>query len=172
MARYDELRALYRPDEVRVLLVAESPPDPGEGPLRFFYDSTLVTGGDNLYRGVAEAVYGNEPAVDVNDKVAVLRCLQRDGFWLIDAVQHPINKLKRPARRDAIRSAAPELVARIQTLAPTRGVVICHGGVFDEVAPLLRAEGVHLLHDAMLPFPMAGGRKPFIRGLRQALRPA
>lgn len=172
MARYDELRALYRPDEVRVLLVAESPPDPGEGPLRFFYDSTLVTGGDNLYRGVAEAVYGNEPAVDVNDKVAVLRCLQRDGFWLIDAVQHSINKLKRPARRDAIRSAAPELVARIQTLAPTRGVVICHGGVFDEVAPLLPAEGVHLLHDAMLPFPMAGGRKPIIRGLRQALRPA
>ena len=44
---YEQLRQRYRPELLRVLLVAESPPDPGSGPRRFFYSPTLTI--DNLY---------------------------------------------------------------------------------------------------------------------------
>jgi hypothetical protein len=54
---YEDLRASYRPEVVRVLLIGESPPDPGDGERRFFYAPTLSH--DNLYRSVAEAIYGN-----------------------------------------------------------------------------------------------------------------
>jgi hypothetical protein len=36
-AWYEQLRQQYRPDRLEVLLVGESPPDPGTGPRRFFY---------------------------------------------------------------------------------------------------------------------------------------
>jgi hypothetical protein len=83
---YEVLRERYRPARLKVLLIAESPPDPGVGERRFFYAPTLSY--DNLYRGVAQAVYGR---AWVSEKVKVLERLRDDGFWLIDAVEHPTN---------------------------------------------------------------------------------
>jgi hypothetical protein len=60
---YEQLREQYRPDRLEVLLIGESPPDPGAGERRFFYASTLQI--DNLYRGVAQALYGDHPDVEL-----------------------------------------------------------------------------------------------------------
>jgi hypothetical protein len=166
-AWYEDLRARYRPDRLRVLLVGESPPDPGSGERRFFYAPTLSH--DNLYRGVAEALYG-EAGVDLRDKTAVLERLQRDGFWLIDAVGRPVNKASSAARRRAIAEAVPDLVERVRALAPERGVVICHGKVFELAATALRAAGVRILHDEPLPFPLGNWRARFVHGLRRAIQ--
>lgn len=163
---YDELRERYRPRRLRILLIAESPPDPGDGERRFFYSPRL--GHDNLYRGVAEAVYGQE-GVDLRDKRRVLDRLREDGFWLIDAVEEPVNKLPPARRRAAIRERVPSLVERVRGLAPERGVVICHSKVYELAAPSLRSAGVHVLHDAPLPFPLGNWRAKFVRGLRRAL---
>jgi len=51
---YEQLRDQCRPDRLEVLLIGESPPDPGAGGRRFFYAPTLQI--DNLYRGVAQAL--------------------------------------------------------------------------------------------------------------------
>jgi hypothetical protein len=91
---YDELRQEYRPERVRLLLVAESPPDPRKGDRRFFYAPELTT--DNLYRSVALALYGDEPAFNERDKPAVLKRLQRDGVWLVDAVGVTRERAPRP----------------------------------------------------------------------------
>ena len=75
---YDELRNEYRPERVEVLLVAESPPDPGPGARRFFYSPTLTA--DNLFRGVALAAFGlDKAALARTSKVAVLEQLQVAG---------------------------------------------------------------------------------------------
>jgi hypothetical protein len=84
-AWYEQLRQQYRPARLEVLLIGESPPDPGASERRFFYAPTLRI--DNLYCGVAQGLYGDHPEVDLADKPAVLRRLQADGFWLIDAVE-------------------------------------------------------------------------------------
>jgi hypothetical protein len=91
-AWYEQLRAQYRPDRLQVLLIGESPPDPGAGQRRFFYAPTLQI--DNLY-GRRPALYGDHPEVELTDKPAVLRRLQANRFWLIDAVDQPINQLRR-----------------------------------------------------------------------------
>jgi len=170
VAWYEELREQYRPERVSVLLVGESPPDPGAGPRRFFYAPTLSH--DNLYRGVAAAFYGAEPGFDVRDKRHVLRRLQRDGVWLIDAAEHPINTLDAAARRRALAAAAPALARRAEELAPATGVLVCHGGVFAAARPALRSAGVRLLHDAPLPFPLGNWRSEFVAGVRAALAAA
>jgi hypothetical protein len=166
-AWYEQLRQQYRPDRLEVLLVGESPPDPGAGPRRFFYAPTLSR--DNLYRGVAQAVYGQQPDVQLVDKPAVLRRLQADGFWLIDAVDRPVNHLPPKPRRAAITAAVPQLVARCRDLAPRRGVIICHKVVYQLTTPSLRDADVRVLHDQPLPFPLGNWRAEFIAGLRRAL---
>ena len=166
---YEGLRDGYRPEVVRVLLIGESPPDPGDGERRFFYAPTLSR--DNLYRGVAEAVYGDR-GIDLRDKTRVLELLREDGFWLIDAVPEPVNRLSAYARRAAIKQAAPALVDRVREIAPERGVVICHAKVYEATAPALRAAGVQILHDAPLPFPLGNWRAQFVQGVRRALETA
>jgi hypothetical protein len=165
---YDELRSAHRPEVLRFLLVAESPPDPGSSDRRFFYSPTLATH-DNLYRGVAEAVYRDEPAFDVRRKAAVLERLRADGYWLIDAVPTPINRSSDAARRKAIREAATGLVERCRELAPKGGIIICHTVVYTETAAALRGAGLNLLHDEPIPFPLGNWRAEFVRRFRQAI---
>lgn len=167
-AWYDELRERYRPDVVRVLLIAESPPDPAEGDRRFFYSPTL-TGPDNLYRGVAEAVYGTEPDFDVTDKPAVLDRLTADGYWLIDLCDHPVNHLSSTQRRHELRQAVPNLVARARDISPTTGAIVCMTPVHRLVTRPLREAGVTVLHDEPFPFPMNWHRTRFIEGFRAAI---
>jgi hypothetical protein len=116
-AWYEQLRDQYRPARLEVLFVGESPPDPGANERRFFHAPTLRI--DNLYCGVAQGLYGKHPKVDLTDKPAVLRRLQTDGFWLIDAVDQPVNHLPPGPRRAAITAAVPQLVTRYRAFAPT-----------------------------------------------------
>lgn len=165
---YEELRSRYRPERVEVLLIGESPPDAEGGDRRFFYVPELSRF-DNLYRGVAGAVYGLEPDFDLTAKEAVLDRLTRDGFWLIDAVERPVNKLSRAERRAAITAGAPRLVERCSELAPERGVIICHSLVYELAASALLNAGVRILHTTPLPFPLGNWRARFVSGMRLAL---
>jgi hypothetical protein len=87
--------------------------------------------------------------------------LQADGFWLIDAVDRPVNHLPPGPRRAAITAAVPQLVARCCDLKPHRGVVICHRVVYQLTVPDLRAAGVPVLHAQPLPFPLGNWRADF-----------
>jgi hypothetical protein len=60
-AWYEQLRQQYRPDRLEVLLIGESPPDPGAGGRRFFYAPTLQI--DNLYRGSPKACTATTPTL-------------------------------------------------------------------------------------------------------------
>lgn len=164
VAWYEELREQYRPETIEILLVGESPPDPGAGDKRFFYAPTL-TRYDNLYRGVAGALYGP----DIKNKPLVLKQLKQDGFWLIDALETPVNRHTRASRRAQIREAAPRLAQRCKELAPGRGVIICHGLVFELCAATLRDSGVRVLHDEPLQFPLGNWRTQFVERFQAAL---
>lgn len=167
MEWYERLRDQYRPEVLRFLLIGESPPDPGAGERRFFYAPTLSY--DNLYRGVALGAYGERDDFNLQNKKETLKRLCDDGFWLIDAVENPINKSSPSSRRRAINAAVPRLVERCRELAPERGVIICHDPVYQATAPALRAAGVDLLHSEALPFPLGNWRAKFVEGFRRAL---
>jgi hypothetical protein len=166
-AWYDEQRQRYKPDVVRLLLIGESPPDPRAGDQRFFYAPTLSY--DNLYRGVAEALYGAHAGFDVRAKVANLERMRDDGVWLIDAVAEPINARTLAARRQAIRSNVVKLVEQCERIAPAVGVILCHSIVFKQAAEPLRAASLPVLHTTPLPFPLGNTRARFVAGMRVAL---
>jgi hypothetical protein len=151
---YDKLRSEYTPATLRVLLIAESPPDPLGSDRRFFY-SPVLAGHDNLFRGVALAAYGaTNDDLKRSGKVPILRRLQADGFLLIDAVEYPVNHLPSSERRKAIRDSTAGLASRIRHHCPTDGVFVCSTPVFNAVAPTLAANGINVLNTEPAPFPL------------------
>jgi hypothetical protein len=160
---YENLRAEHKPDSVRVLLLAESPPDPGSSDRRFFYNSRL-TAHDNLFRSVALAAYGlDKKALQRTPKVETLHRLQADGFFLIDAVGYPINHMEPGARQHAIQEAVPDLIERCRQLAPADGVFICAKPVHKAVTHLLRQANITILNKSPAPFPLGNTRAEFVR---------
>lgn len=164
---YDELRDRYRPTSVRLLLIGESPPDPRSAERRFFYAPMLAY--DNLYRSVVLALYGTDPGFDVSAKADNLARLRDDGVWLVDAVDEPVNAMSKPERVRRIRASVPSLLAKCRDARPSVGIIVCHSVVYSAVAPSLRSEGLPLLHDEPLPFPLGNKRAEFVAGVRRSL---
>lgn len=164
---YEDLRKEYRPERVQVLFVAESPPDPRAGDRRFFYTPNLKA--DNLYRGIALALYGEDADFNERDKPTVLERMKRDGVWLVDAVDVPVNALANRERAGLIAASVPELAAKCKAADPALGVIICKGTVYKAVAGPLREIGVKVLHEHPIPFPLGNWRAKFIDEVRAAL---
>ncbi|HEX8083356.1 MAG TPA: hypothetical protein VF529_03640 [Solirubrobacteraceae bacterium] len=152
---------------MRVLLVGESAPDPGDAEGRFFYAPRL-SGADNLFRSVVTAFYSESPGRDGDAKAPWLERLRRDGVFLIDLVPYPVNGLPERQRRAARRAHVADLTAAAAELAPA-GVIVCHTPTFELVAGPLTAAGVRVLHDNPIPFPIGTWRARFNADVREAL---
>ena len=167
---YSERRARWKPEHVRLLLIAESAPDDG-GDLanrRFFYDEYL-TGKDGLFREVVRSLYDN-PSLQSgpNEKTPWLERLKSDGSYLIDLAAVPVNHHSPVGRETALKQNIDEVVAHARELDPT-GIVLVKQNVFDLLEQPLRAAGLPLLHDAMIPFPGSGQQKRFRERFADAL---
>lgn len=167
---YRERRARWKPERVRLLLIAESAPDDG-GDLanrRFFYDEHL-TGKDGLFREVVRALYDDPPLVSgPHAKTPWLERLKSDGVYLVDLATTPVNYHSPVAREAALRRNIDETVELARELDPV-GIVLVKQNVFDLLAGPLRTAGLPLLHDAMIPFPGSGQQKRFRERFAAAL---
>lgn len=168
---YAQLREQWRPEAVRVLLIAESAPDDhgDEARRRFFYSDRL-TRHDNLFRAVVEAMLG-EPTLStktVTSKRPYLEKLRDRGVFLIDLVPFPVNATGDAARKRAWQESAAGCVERSALLKP-EGIIVCHDPSFRVLRGPLAARGLPLLHDDPIPFPLAHWRPVFVDKVRKAL---
>ncbi|SIF25235.1 Uncharacterised protein [Mycobacteroides abscessus subsp. abscessus] len=146
---------LYRPDKVRLLLVAQAPPDAAD---RYFYFTDVATQ-DSLFRSVARAILPNcEPTRD--NKAAVLTELRDRGVFLIDLKPDPVDG-------SDLSPYVPALLARIAELAPER-IVLIKADVYDTAYPALAAAGLPV-SKVRIPFPSSGRQKEFAVAFGRAL---
>lgn len=164
---YSERRERWRPEHVGLLLIAESAPDPGSGPRRYFYDEDL-TASDGLFREVAKALLGaGKLTQGRKEKLPWLRRLRDQGTFLIDLAPIPVNQM--PANRDTVLvSNVAGCVARVQEIQPD-GIIVIKQNVFTLLHGPLRAAALPLLHDTFIPFPGSGQQKRFQTGIAAAL---
>jgi hypothetical protein len=119
---YREAAAVYRPDAVRLLFVAEAPPTSVE---RYFYFPRVPVH-DSLWIETMRAMYGaefGETAFERGRKDSWLRRFQRDGCFLADAVDEPISGSPR-TRIQLIRKRAAESVREAAALQPKQVLLI------------------------------------------------
>jgi hypothetical protein len=158
MTANERLRRRYRPDDVRVLFVGESPPAGGT----FFYRAN-----SKLYDATREAFEAAIPALRREDDF--LAAFQRLGCYLDDLCLEPVNDLhmrdsKRLAQRE--RGVAP-LARRMKPRDPAVVCVVMKAIVTEVGRATDRAE-LDVQREA-LPFP-ARHRAQYVRMLTHVVK--
>lgn len=121
----EQLRRSYRPKQVRLLVIGESPPASG----RFFY-----TRNSGLYRAVRDVFAALDPFV--NDE-NFLKVFQAAGCYLVDLCSQPVDRMSPSLRRATHRASERYLARTIARLHPQMIVTMLRsieGSVSNAVA--------------------------------------
>ncbi len=141
---YKELAIRFLPDEIRYLLVGESPPfTPPDKELRYFYNYKNSRGGQILLSSVSYAFLNRKFCVGRDDKEEYLRRLQKNQIFLLDATYDPINQIKhKKLRRSKIKRAYPQLKKDINALPLQENakILLIHSNVIRAVGQKLRED--------------------------------
>ena len=154
----------YRPEKVRILFIAESPPG---APDRHFYFED-VSRADTLWVQTTRALYPEEfgeTAQERKQKGAWLVRFQQDGYWMLEAVPHPIDKKKKETQ---IRENTERVLAEIQAAAPEHVVLIATPVYKVLQQPLVEA-GISLPQPLAVPFPGRGQQGKFHAAMQATL---
>ena len=166
--RYSQLRERYRPRRIRVLFVAESPPESKGNEFRFFYNPKQERR-DYLFRSVMQAVF---PDFEYRpgQKEKSLRRFQEAGYYLIDATDHPVNLRSDAERRRELDGAVEAKLTEIEMLvSPSTPIILVKKNVFKLFSPPLRRAGYNVVHNEFLPFPSHSHQNQFVEGCRGCL---
>lgn len=153
----EEARCNYRPNKIRYLLIAESPPEAEE---RFIY-FPLVDEGDILYVELMRAIFpqtsGEKLDIDTlrELKPRFLKRFMEEGFYLIDAVDKPLPQgMKYRQRRKKVKKALQDLIRKIRCLKLNGAkVIIIKATVHHEAYAELKLEGLDIVNDKPIDFP-------------------
>jgi len=89
---YKTHREKYLPEKIKWLFVAESPPAfKGEIPQAYFYFPEIPKA-DSLFYTIIKAIYKIDFEKHVHNRTEILTQFCKDGYYLIDSVDYPINK--------------------------------------------------------------------------------
>lgn len=157
---YNRIREHYRPQRIKLLFIAESPPPAADvQSSRHFYRSDRVRADDRLFVNTIRALYPetiNTPELELEQhKEQWLRRFQQDGRYMIEALEesqpHEITKQERQAR---IQHSLPRLIERVRELArPDTSIILIKSNVFDVAAEPLRTAGLTVRNTGLLDYP-------------------
>jgi hypothetical protein len=145
----------YKPDQVKLLLVAEAPPAALD---RYFYFEDVRTQ-DSLFRYVARSIVGVEPTRE--NKRELLERLRDRGVFLIDLSEDPVDG-------SPLSNSVADLVRRAQRLKPDK-IVLIKASVYDAAFAALLEAGLPVV-DERVPFPGSGQQRRFEVGFTRALK--
>lgn len=157
MARPEQLRSRYKPDEVRVLFVGESPPAGGT----FFYAAN-----SNLYLATEEGFLGAMPRL--RDR-PFLKSFQSLGCYLDDLCLVPVNKLPKREKREKRKEGELALARRMKRLSP-RAIVVVVLGIVPNVRRAASQAGLADVPIHGLPFPGQWHRQRYVDELSELVR--
>ena len=161
MSDYDQARQKYKPDVIKYLLIAESPP-PSSAEIsssRQFYRAEYQKADDRVYANTMRVVFPEAAELDSKDleaqKEQWLTRFKEAGFYMIEALevsqQHEVTKKE---RQEKLAAAADRLVERVRELASAdTKIILIKSNVFVVMAKPLREAGFTVLNTELLDYP-------------------
>ncbi len=167
MLNYQKLREKYKPRKIKCLLIAESPPKSEE---RFFYNPRQEKY-DFLFKSVMEVIFPDfKNNYRRGQKHEYLQRFKEQGFYLIDAVDTPINDRKRRERNKIIRKNLENKIKEIDELIlKDTPIILIKKNVFEIFHHELEERGFNVVHDKYIPFPSFGHQEEFKEKFKQYL---
>lgn len=160
MENYESVRRQYKPEHIKVLLIAESPPpQPEVQSSRQFYYADRIRKDDRLFTNTIRALYPeavDTPELQLEEhKGDWLQRFKQDGFYMIEALEdsqeHEVTKKQRQER---IRQSLPRLLERVKELAKNdTKIILIKSNVFDVAAGPLKEAGFTVLNTGLVDYP-------------------
>lgn len=160
MNSYDNIRRQYRPEHIKVLFIAESPPPAAKTQSsRHFYRSDRIRKDDRLFVNTIKALYAD--AADRTEaelepeKEQWLRRFQADGYYMIEALEESqVHEITKEQRQDRIQKSLPRLLQRIRQLAEEdTKIILIKSNVFTIATEPLRRAGFNVLNTELVDYP-------------------
>jgi Tetrapyrrole (Corrin/Porphyrin) Methylases len=148
----EAIRQSFKPDNIRLLLIAESPPASG----KFFYLSSAMTKFTSL---AFEKAHGKT----FNNDLDFLEYFKACGCYLDDLSHIPVNNLDRLKREKQLGDSVDALSERIREANPSV-IVICLRKIEAFVREAINKSGCSP-KVCTLPYPGHGHQKKYIEGL-------
>ncbi|MBN7371097.1 hypothetical protein I3U62_08085 [Mycobacteroides abscessus subsp. abscessus] len=150
----------YQPDRIRLLLVAQAPPEADD---RYFYFPDVAQH-DWLFWAVVRALLP-DAGLTRDNKAALLEQLRDCGVFLIDLKPDPIVNSR--ASLSELVPHVPALLGRIAELEPER-IILIKADVYDAAYTALAAAGMPV-STVRIPFPSSGRQTEFTAAFGRAL---
>lgn len=160
MSEYDIIREKYRPQHIKILLIAESqPPKPEIGGSRHFYRTDKIRPDDRLFVNTIRALYPE--AIDSSqedlekDKEQWLQRFMKDGWYMIESLETSLeHEVTKKQRQELIKEHLPRLLERVSKLAEKNTkIILVKSNVFDVATEPLKAKGFTVLNTELLDYP-------------------
>lgn len=177
MNEYDAIRQRFRPQKVRYLLIAESPPPVATvSSSRHFYRTDQVRKDDRLFVNTIKALYPETEKLTEGEleqaKEYWLGRFQQDGWYMIEALKesqpHEVTKRQRQER---IREELTSLIRRVSVLADKHTkLILIKSNVFEIAAAPLKGAGYNILNTELVDYPGHFNQRAYREKLRRLVR--
>lgn len=163
---YFKAQSKYKPDSIKYLIVAESPPNTPE---RYFYYED-VRKHDYVFTGIISVLYP-ERYIEYMElrkskdkttcllKEELLCDLKKDGFYLIDVSEEPLDKKGKTKTqvKNQLKKNVPNLISRIETIVKEdTKILMLTANVYDIINKELKLHFENQVIDKKIPFPGVG----------------
>jgi len=155
----EQLRVRFKPDEIKVLFIGESPPVGG---------TFLYRANSNLYRYTREAfvsVFGSECGVGQD----FLNFFQDRRCYLDDLCLEPVNHLEKTARQRKRDEGVPLLADRMREYTP-EAIIAVMLAIEEQVKQSANTAGLASVPFHAVPFPAQGNQKKYVARLIKVLQ--
>lgn len=167
-------RNRYRPKKVKILFIAESPPISGE----FFYfdeDTKNYNASRgynaNLFSYMMKFFYRKEyyeKLTSKNKKYFLLK-FQKDGYFLIDASETPINNISNSKRREIINKNLLMIIDEIKKLRDYKTKIILIKKTTVCRILYYPIKDIGFCHVSKVSFPSSGNQNKFIEEMNRII---
>jgi hypothetical protein len=168
MNSYDDVKKKYKPNHIKFLMIAESPPPaPEVQSSRQFYYTDHIRKDDRLFTNTIRALYPEaieRPESELEqDKEGWLNRFRTDGWYMIEALEKSqAHEVTKQQRQERIRESLPQLLKRVRELAdPDTKIILIKSNVFEIAAQPLRDAGFTVLNRELVDYPGRFNQKDF-----------
>lgn len=173
MNNFELARLKYKPEKIKYLLVAETPPKSDSK--RFFYFEK-VEDQDSLFIETMKLLYPAETENVVaktirGHKKAFLEMFKRDGFYLIDSLDSPFEERYPPSKKvRLIKMGQRNLLVKIRELSDDdTKVILIAAPVYEANFIYLSQNGVNVINTQSIDFPGSGGQIKYKEKMKSIL---
>lgn len=179
MSDHADAALKYRPKKIKCLFIAESPPAYKSDDKKSYFYFENNPGHDILFATLIFALYDKKYRKADRNKAELLIDFQNDGFWLMDVVEYPINRLNgkktnSKKREQIIREHIPDFFTRLNSLkkenifTSSSGIIIIKKLNYEILGPMLIEHGFTVFNETKIDFPKYYWDIDTVKGVRLA----